>query len=101
MGFSKRGKRLKCDLDGRSRLSCDSDTDLDYQIFPVQREKKKSQSTACITVNVICTIAITIGALSVTIISLWISGIFNLDIGKKLLGKRKCVISRKILHFQK
>ena len=67
MGFSKRGKKLKCDLDGRSRLSCDSESELDYQIFPVQRETKKNQSKTCITVNVICTIAITIGALSVTV----------------------------------
>lgn len=86
MGFSKRGKRLKCDIDGRSRLS-DSDSEIDYQIFPVQQRETKTQSTTCVTVNVICTIAITIGALAITIISLWISGIFNIAIKDKTIGK--------------
>ena len=41
------------------------------------KRKQKTSGAACATVNVICTIAITIGALAVTIVSLWISGIFG------------------------
>ena len=106
MNFKKQ-KRLKCTMDGTSRLS-DSDSETEIGLIftrepssskekPKERIRRvhRTQKSACLTpyrwtvlkhmhirnkwltLNIIFLIAAFVGIISITILSLWISGIFN------------------------